>query len=701
MNKYSLLDEEAMKKHLDGFLISHWSVSAISSFIGNEKSFERKYIYKDYEKEKSLPSIIGDTYHHALMKFFEQVSAGNGAMTYDELMMIAHEKLETFGADEYRPQVKLSIAELQLKALASVNFLIESFLAEYHAYSSFIGEILFIEAVFKEFVQLNGIDVPIPLKAKIDLVFIDKKGYLCILDHKSVHSYTPEKNVIKKYSNQSIGNKLALDEFVRRNPELFAKWPKAKQGVKHFYYYENKYSKNKDGSNQIQQIPMDLKKSGQLFEQILFEATFRLIEAVQNPDYVYLMNPNDVMEDGQKILTFWMKTHLEGLEGFPNLSPSQRVMLEKRRSGIRRAALTSIPKSVIRAFSDPTDFVSLTLEEMENLTIPEKIEHRLKTFGYPVKVEHTIEGYSCDTYLVQIGAGLKTAQIYSYRMDIANAVGAKDVRINKNLVEFKGSAYVAIEVNRRETRPLLLTKADTQDGPIFPIGKDNYGNTLSWSLLNPSTPHMMIAGAAGSGKSVAILNIIEVALAKGIPVVILDPKYEFTDYSERCEAYNELGDIEAFIELAVGEMDKIFKSKGATGNSKNKRLIIFDEAADCLVRQTKKRFLVDYNEKGKPVKVLDETFKTLEENVLIIAQISRSAGMHLVLAAQRFSAKVLTGDAKANFTTRLCLTVASGTDSKVMLDQEGAEKLNGKGDALITSPEVSDPVRIQCFMPKK
>lgn len=700
MNKYAQLDQAALAKHMEGFLIDHWSISAISSFIGNEKNFERRYIYKDYDQQRSMPSIIGDVYHHCLMEFFRNFQNGGEILSYDALTMIAHAKLDTIGADEYKPQKKLTIIEQQLKALECINFAAKSFLAEFDAYANEIQTVLYVEQAFKEFIQLNGIDVPLPLKAKPDLIFIDKEGYVCILDHKSVYSYTDEKNVIKKYSNQSIGYKLVFDEFIRRNPHLFEKWPKAKEGVKNFYYYENKYSQNRDGSRQIRQIPMDFEKSAQLFEQVLFEGVFRLMEAVQNPDYVYLMNPNDVMEDGTKILEFWMKTHLEGLEGFPNLTTQQKKILKKRRSSIRRSALTGIPKSMIRAFTDPTDFVSLTLEDMENLSIPERIEHRLRTFSYPVKVEHTIEGYSCDTYLLQIGAGLKSTQIYGYRMDIANAVGVKDVRINKSLVEYKGSAYIAIEVNRRETRPLFLTKADIQDGPVFPIGKDNYGNTLSWSLLNPSTPHMMIAGAAGSGKSVAICDIIEVALKKGIPVVILDPKYEFTRYADRCEVYNELQDIEAFMELAVAEMDIIFKAKGAVGNSKNKRLIIFDEAADCLIRQTKERVSYSVNiMTGKETKTVDRNFKTLEENVLIIAQKARSAGMHLVLAAQRFSAKILTGDAKANFTTRLCLTVASGTDSKVMLDQEGAEKLNGKGDALITSPEYSDPIRIQCFMP--
>jgi len=698
MNKYAQLSGEELTKHKEGFLIDHWSVSSVSEFIRNEKSFERKYIFKDYDREKSVSSIIGDVYHHAVMEFFRYYQGTKERMGYDVLLRIAHAKLERFGADEYKPQKKLTIEQLQIKALECVNFALQSFITEFDSYEKEIGEVLWVEQRFNEFVTVNGVDVPLPLKFSPDVVFITKDGELAVFDHKAKYGYTEEKNVIVNYSNQSIGYVLGLNVAIHRFPDIIAKYPKAAEGVKKFFYYENKFTQNKDHSRQIRQIPMDIEKYGQLFEQILFEGIFRVMDAVQNPDYVYLMNPNDHYESGDKVVEFWIKTHVEGLEGFPNLTDGQKKILKQRRSSIRRSALTSIPKGIVKAFTDPKEFVSLNPEEMESLTTPEKIEHRLRTFNYPVKVEHTVEGYSCDTYLLQIAAGLKTSQIYGYRMDIANVIGVKDVRIAPSLVEYKGGAYIAVEVNRKTTTPLMLTNEDVPAGNTFPIGKDNFGHSIQWSLDNPSTPHMMISGASGSGKSVSIKTIIEIALKKGIKVAILDPKYEFSSYTAKgCQVLNELADIEEFMEYTVLEMDEIFKTHGAQGNSKNKRLIIFDEAADCFARQAKKRVRYEEGPLGGEKKIIDHEFKTLEENTLILAQKARSAGIHLVLAAQRFSVKVLTGDAKANFSTRLCLTVASGVDSKVMLDREGAEKLNGKGDALLTSPEHSEPVRIQCF----
>lgn len=664
---------------LSGFLVDHWSVSAVSEFIRNEKSFERKYIFRDHDKQSSVSAIIGSVYHAVLMEFFRRVMLRGEKMNLDELAFAAHAELAMYGADQYRPQKKLTIEQLQQEALKRVNEAVKSFLAEYSAYEEEIGTILFVEESFKVLVKINDVSIPLPLKIKPDLVFINKKGELCILDHKAKKNWSDESDIHLRYGNQAISYSLGINQAILDFPDIIKSFPGAAAGVKHFFFYENKYVKNMNGARQIKQIPIDIEKSGPLLEQILFEGVFRMIEAVQNPNYVYLMNPDDFFQDSGEITSFWIKTHIEGLEGFPNLPDNVKKILMDRRSQVRRSVLTGIPKSIVKSFTTPKDFITFSLQDMENLSIEERIEHRLRTFNYMVKVEHKIEGYSCDTYLLKIAAGIKTSTIFGFRMDIANAIGVKDVRIGSSLVEYAGDVFIAIEVNRKDHRTLALANYDAVKNS-FPIGKDNFGNLIAWNIDNPSTPHMMISGGSGSGKSVAIRTMIQVAGAQGIKVTILDPKREFLSYRGSVEVLNELDEIEFFMELKVEEMDRIFKASGAEGNSANKQLIIFDEAADCFARATKI--------KGE---------RSLEENTLILSQKARSAGIHLVLAAQRFSVKILTGDAKANFSTRLCLTVASETDSKVMLGVGGAEKLNGKGDALYQCPGVGDPIRIQCF----
>jgi len=704
-NKLNLMNAEEKAAYLEGFLIENLSQSSIKTFQRNQKAFEKKYIFRISDNYYSLASIIGNVYHKSLAVFFSDLAHPLG---YDELMEVAHNELELVGADRYSPVAKKSIDEQKQAALKAVNSLITSFMQEVEAYLELIDRVIFVEGTFERFIDLGGVEIPVPVKVTPDVVFIDKQGRLCILDHKSKHAYTAEKDVVMQYHTQAkiyakvVGSALA-EEFPN--------------GVEAFYFFENKYSRNADGSNQIRKIPVDVTgEAGEFYEQMILEPVSAIMKAVQDPDHVYLMNPADYFENGEEIMEFWAKTHLEGLDGFPKLRPNQRRILENRRKDIRRAAFSKIPKSLIEAFTGDKKF--LTYSDMSTLSPVERIEHRLRTFGYPVKIEHVIEGYSCDTYLVQVQAGQKITTIYGYEMDIANALGVDSVRIPRTLIQRGGQSFVAIEVKLGENRrELKFDKRYLKDNFAFPLAVTNYNEPIYWNIENPSTPHMMIAGASGSGKSTVIKTVIEVALAKGVRVIVIDPKrMDFGGYAARgVHVIHELKDIEALMEAKVAEMDKIFR----TSLEPEKQLIIFDEAADCFARQTQSRKIEkiikenpDYNEdvaraleargegtieKWIKKSVKDENFKTLEQNVLLLAQKARSAGIHLLLAAQRFSVKVLTGDAKANFPTRLCLTVASATDSKVMLDVAGAEKLNGKGDGLFTSPELSEPVRVQCF----
>lgn len=702
MNQYAALSVEEQEELLSNYLIEHWSVSSVRSFIRNEKDFEREYIFKDRTDIRGLSAIIGRCYHKALMDWFQAYQQGEERLGFDPLMMIAHAELESIPANEYKVTEKVSIFEMQTKALKRLNFLLKNFLAEVDTYLNEIQEILFIEQRIYEFITLDGIDIPIPLKMIPDLVFVNKEGYLCIIDHKSKSKYTGKTEIHLSCSQQSVAYSAGVIEKLKR-PEFEAlnkKYPKLREGVKWFYYYENKFSANRDGKRQIQRIDIEMNESARVYEAVLFEGVWRMLQAVNNPDYVYLMNPDDNFADKGDLFDFWAKNRIEGIDAFPNLTDKQKKILNTRRQDIRRANLRTIPKSSIKAFKSQVGFVSFNNKDMADSTTEEKIEHRLKCFGVMSRVAHTVVGYSCDTYLLEVGPGAKLSSISGFKMDIANAIGVPDVRISKNLVPYESNSFLSIEVNKFERKALTIGAAEISNGDhIFPIGRDNFHNQINWDLDNQSTPHLLVSGASGSGKSVAIKTIIEAGIVKGLPVSILDPKYEFTEYEKRegVLVLNELQDIEAFMELMVSEMNEMYKS-----GRKQKQLIIFDEANDCLSRQSKERKIdqeVGTDRMGNPKvkRVTDQDFRTLEENTMIIAQKSRSAGIHLVLASQRFSAKVLNGDAKANFTARLCLTVASGIDSKVMLDEEGAEKLNGKGDALYRSPEMAAPVRIQTY----
>lgn len=305
------------------------------------------------------------------------------------------------------------------------------------------------------------------------------------------------------------------------------------------------------------------------------------------------------------------------------------------------------------------------------MTPQEKIEHTLKTFGKMARVAYTFEGYSSNTFLLEVSAGVKVSEIFKYRLDIANALNVENVRISNQLIVHEERSYLSIDLAKKADK-VLEFNPDDRDGWKIPLGKDNFGNVIYWDMDNPATPHALICGQTGSGKSVELINIIEqVKLAGADHIVILDPKYEFEDYqSYNVDVINEMDQIDAALAKLVEQMDRMVKGKQA-----KKIIVIFDEFADAVTRI------------GKP----------LEENLRILLQKGRSSGFRICAATQRASVKVITGDAKVNFPIQICFRVNKEADSRVVLDEPGAECLAGKGDGLIKSPEYRDTVRFQAY----
>jgi DNA segregation ATPase FtsK/SpoIIIE-like protein len=264
-------------------------------------------------------------------------------------------------------------------------------------------------------------------------------------------------------------------------------------------------------------------------------------------------------------------------------------------------------------------------------------------------------------------------------LDIANALGVSNVRISTNLVEHESKSYVGIDLSKKREESLIYDPA-LQVGMKIPIGKDNFQNTLYWDLEKPSTPHILTCGATGSGKSVFLKSTIEYAIKAGVDdIVIFDPKYEFTAYDNgKITVLNDIEDIETYMALLVETMNSLVKF-----GRKKMTLVIFDEFADAVANSTK----------GKAL----NGSKSLEENLRILLQKGRSSGFRIIAATQRASVKVITGDAKVNFPVQICFRVPKEADSRVVIDEPGAESLSGMGDGLIKSPEYTDTVRFQAF----
>jgi S-DNA-T family DNA segregation ATPase FtsK/SpoIIIE len=336
------------------------------------------------------------------------------------------------------------------------------------------------------------------------------------------------------------------------------------------------------------------------------------------------------------------------------------------------------------------------------------IEETLKSFGAPARVIEihrgpTITQYGVEPNFIENRAGrtrVRVSKIVSLADDLALALAASRIRIQAPV---PGRAYVGIEVPNSEISRVTLRDVIESEGfqkinsPLrFALGKDVAGKSVSANLA--AMPHLLIAGTTGAGKSVLVNAILSCFLINNTPdnlrLILVDPKrVELTGYNG---VPHLLAPVVVEPERVVGALQWMMREMD---NRYHK------------FAQIGARNIVDYNarihEKGeKPIPylvvVIDELADLMmmapdetERSITRLAQLARATGLHLILATQRPSVDVLTGLIKANFPARVAFAVASGVDSRVILDQPGAERLLGRGDMLFQAPDAPAPVRLQ------
>ena len=330
------------------------------------------------------------------------------------------------------------------------------------------------------------------------------------------------------------------------------------------------------------------------------------------------------------------------------------------------------------------------------------LDETLKNFGVDARVVQVTQGPAVTRYEVQPNVGVKVSKIVSLADDIALNLQAKSIRIEAPI---PGKAAVGIEVENSVVNTVALKEIiqskefkNSKSKISFAVGKDIAGNPIVGNLKE--MPHLLIAGATGSGKSVCINSIITSILYKASPdevkLVLIDPKVvELGNYNGiphlLIPVVTDPSKAAAALSWAVVEMTsryKIFSEVGAKDlasfNQKMRAqkeeesvlpqiVIIIDELADLMLVASKQ----------------------VQETVQRIAQLGRAAGIHLIVATQRPSVDVITGVIKANIPARIAFAVSSGYDSKTILDAGGAEKLVGKGDMLYSPKGGVKPIRVQ------
>ncbi|MFH6944658.1 DNA translocase FtsK [Flavobacterium sp. FlaQc-50] len=694
------MTEEELANINSQFLINSWSFSKVGEFSRNEKAFEMTSIY-GYEIKNSSTNVAGVAYHNALQHFFQSFKEGN-VLELVDLEVVAYDTIDETPANKWKIQKTTpTIADAKLKATKTVSALLQNFMKEIGTYLDEIDEILDVEIFGSEFVIIDGVEIPLPCNFKIDLVFKSKEGKIVITDHKSKMAISSEEEMKLLMGKQGI---------------TYVKGYESKSGIKvdEVWFIENKYSENRDRTNQLVcfKINFESEDVRRLYEALLYEPLKKMIEAVNDPDYIYMINDSDNLVDRAEIYEFWCKTRIAEVEDF-NIDPAKKELIALRLKKTRDVSLGTINPKVIKQFQESaSQFIQYDLSN-KNMSDEEKIEHVLRTFGAPVKVEHKFNGYSSNTFLLAVSGGVKISSIQNHKLDLASALNVSNVRISKDLVVHEGKAYLSVDLSKKRERDLLLNKKDLV-GYKIPIGRDNFENVIYWDLENHSTPHALVCGATGSGKSVSLRSTIEyMKLAKISDITILDPKYEFSQLKiPGVKVISDILEIEDFMIAAVDQMNL----RVQTGGKHPFKAIIFDEFADAQAQARSGKELNNYEDQEvgfyrlssaavlagaqpqpKIERVLVGQSKSLEENLRILAQKGRSVGYRIMAATQRASVKIITGDAKANFPVQICYRVPKEVDSKVVLDEGGAESLGGYGDGLIRSPEYPELVRFQAY----
>ena len=643
--------------------IEHLSYSALRLYCANRQQFKKNYIEGRWDRFKeSMTALVGTGVHKVLELYFDGMPIEQAiAKGHDEINAIPAGKLD-FTADGKTRQKLLD------EMSKAVKFVLEEL--------PDVGQVLKTEMSELVDLVIEGELQPLPVKGKIDMVTKLEDG-LHIWDWKVVSAFsikeydetlTEEENRVKlekpDYIMQSIFNFYIVQSVLKEAP-------------KKMHFVEIKKSENRDKTQrQIQIYEIDFTKHPEYFKYFKFIYDAFVYE-LAGLGVQFLPNFGDMYSGQESWYEFTQEYALKGEIDFklPELvshkSPMQHVLT---------------PKRYIESQTD-----SIVSRE---LTPEEQIMAKLQEFGIPMKHENTYASANVTLYTFKPSKGVTMAKIKQYESDVMIGLGAESVRI---IAPIKGTKTVGIEVSNEKQSAIVLTEKHYSESLNIPIGVDVYGKTRHVNLVK--APHLLVAGATGAGKSV-FLNVLIHSLAQQndtdhLQLILVDPKRtEFSQFEGlphlMADVLTEVEQIQGTFEWLRNEMDVRYttlqKAKVRNIDEYNEKVglmpkivVVVDEYADLVL---------------SPDKVAASNIKN---DLIRLAQKARAAGIHLVVATQRPSVNVVDGILKANFPTRIAFMVATGTDSQVILDDYGAERLIGNGDCLLKAPSLKEMVRLQAF----
>ena len=341
------------------------------------------------------------------------------------------------------------------------------------------------------------------------------------------------------------------------------------------------------------------------------------------------------------------------------------------------------------------------INSKENENSIQKLEEILKVFEISGKIVQVNIGPTVTQYELDLKAGTKVNKLLGIQREIALAMAAKDVRIQapipgKNTIGIELPNKVNASVSFKE---VLSNMPEVNEKTLLAVGlgKDIMGK-VKWCEIN-ATPHLLVAGSTGSGKSVCINCIIASILMRTKPdqvkLVLVDPKkVEFSMYNGvphlLSPVVTDAKKASIALKNIVGEMERRYE---LLEHTKNKNITSYNKFCETHTEYQKLPYIVVIIDELADLMLV--AAKEVEDSIMRITQMARAAGIHLIVATQRPSTDIITGVVKANIPSRISFAVSSQIDSRTILDMGGAEKLLGKGDMLFLPMGESIPMRVQ------
>lgn len=667
-------------------------------FSTNPILFRIIYLNGDvYETAWSISSVLGQAFHKAV-EVYHGGSDEHIALNQSEAVQYGLEEGMKF-LDAYEEGFInfTSTIPTRQSAREKLAFAYNQYVARYDYKVK--GDLLYIEDSIQEFIDIEWkgkrLNLPVPLNGKPDLVVEGKDKKIRIIDQKTSYRFSDPEAIDGAKMIQAVIYYLLV----------YADTGKAPYSMT---FREVKYTENKSGGEQIQEYEMVYEE-----HELLFDFFFRLYEDMTralNGEMVYVPNIQDYAMNNEVALIAYIN-RLDVPEDQAKLMKKHRVdnitdLLKRRMhyAGNMRKLMKNLEKTL-------SESKSINYKDMNT---QDKIKTKLLEHGIILNFDSMVEGASVDLYRYSPSIGLKMSRLDKYTADIEQVLGKSGIRV---LAPIPNTTLVGFEVPRENrTFPSL----PGGKGFEWHIGLNIMGEKEKFDIRE--APHLLVAGASGSGKSVFLSTLIEQAnrlTKKESEIHLYDPKMVelalFENYKNVVEYQSEIVPIYESLSRLVVEMNDRYKTLVKAGvrsiaeysGDMTYKFVFIDEFGDLIMQNyvhektilTGEMFTRGEN-KGQEKVRIEKTHvsKEIEKSIILLSQKARAAGIHLIVSTQRPSSDVITGTIKANFPVKAAFRTAKAVDSVVILGSSGAEKLQGKGDMIFSSPE--GEVRVQGYNDK-